>query len=547
MNKPLRAANLLLARFAPLVITILAAMPATAQGDLKTKTLTISDLTDMHAPAPRLPFYTLLGLRKCEHWPSLVPAGQEHELALEPDGLISALSILDDSMDNDGVELQPNSGRLFMRGTPQQIQNWEDLVSIARTHFSAPIKFEAAVIHHDGKTLPPSVLDPEQAQALLDGHKSTWSSAAASPSRIATYMGQHRSVSYLHTNHAEISEARWEASPQQDELFDGVGIVAVAHRLSEGDDLILQTQFAIGGLVEICQHKAALVSQPDPQRPVLNVTAANMSGRIKNGGALVFNATAPKTLGGNVMVVVRASWMPVKQNVPAHIMFLPISGLVADISSPPQFARIDHVDLAMPDDENEHDDDGRDPLINEDNLNEMIRYSIDPESWDDTATMQSMNGHVMFRAKAETLKKVRKLVGTQEQQLLQTIEVVYTNGKGRITLPTLAHHGHGVRHGRETTAIAGLITEMATKASIQVPQVVRLFEGIQFGITPYAANQLLGAQLNWTSRRIESRPEGTKLPPMQITSRNHTGSIPEGGLAAGKGPLGEESWALRRR
>ncbi|MFT7534436.1 MAG: hypothetical protein ACI85K_000383 [Hyphomicrobiaceae bacterium] len=34
---------------------------------------------------------------------------------------------------------------------------------------------------------------------------------------------------------------------------------------------------------------------------------------------------------------------------------------------------------------------------------------------------------------------------------------------------------------------------------------------------------------------------------MQITSRNHTGPIPEGGLAVGKGPLGEENWALRRR
>ncbi|MGK0304056.1 MAG: hypothetical protein ACI89X_004959, partial [Planctomycetota bacterium] len=491
--------------------------------------------------------HSLLGLHEYEHWPSFIPADQEHDRAMEPDALIGAFSMLDDSMDEDGVELRAESGHLFMRGTAEQIQNWEDLVNIARSHFSAPIKFEAAVIRHDGKTLPPSVVDPEQAQALLNGHKHTWSSAATSPSRIAAYMGHHRAVSYLHTNQAQISEARWEGSPQQDELFDGVGVVAVAHRLSEDDDLILQTQFAIGSLVEMCLHEIGLDNQEDPQRPVLSVTAASMSGRIKNGGALVFNATAPRTLGGNVMVVVRASWTPVKQKTPDNIMILPISSLVAGVSSTPRFARTDRVDLALPSNDSGHDDEEREALIDDGRLHELISDSIDPETWEDTAMMQAMNGHMMFRAKPDTLKKVRKLMAKQERELLQTIEVVYENDKGRITLPTLAQHGHGVRHGRETTAIAGLETEIATKASIKTPLVVRVFEGIQFGISPYAANQSLGAQLNWTSRLIEGKPAGIALPPMHITARTHTGAIPAGGMATGKGPLGNESWALRLR
>ncbi len=556
MNKPLRAATLPQFRLAALtiaqllvtlVVTLLAAMPAVAQGDLKTKSVAIADLTEAHAPAPRLPFFTLLGLRNCEYWPSLIPTRQEHVVPMEADGLISIFSMLDDSMENDGVELQTQSGRLFMRGTAEQLQNWENLVDIARSHFSAPIKFEATVMHHDGKMLPPSVVDPEQAQALLDGHKHTWSSASASPSGIATYMGHHRSVSYLHTNYAEVSEERWASVPQQDELFDGVGVVAVAHRLCETDDLILRAQFSIGSLVEMCQHKSGLGSQADPQRPVLSVTAANMSGRIKNGGALVFNATAPENLGGNIMVIVRATWTRVQQKTPDHLMTLPVSALTSAIASHPQFARTDRVDLAKPSSEDLHNDDEREPLLDESRLQELIMSSVDVDSWDDTAMMSSTNGHMMFRAEPGTLKKVRAFVAEQERQLLTTIEVVYENGSGRITFPTLTQHGHGVRHGRETTSIAGVIIEIAKKASIQAPSVVRLFEGIQFGITPYSASQHLGAKISWTSRRIESQPEGIALPPIRLTSRTHTGLIPEAGLAADNGPLGKERWSLLRR
>ena len=559
MNKPPRAATLRQSRLTAfafpfsrlvtvlLATTLLGTAAAVAQGQLQTKSLSIADLTEAHAPAPRLPFFSLLGLRNCEHWPSLIPTRQETRAALEADGLIGAFSLLDDSMENDGVELQTQSGRLFMRGTPEQLQNWEDLVDIARSHFSAAIKFEATVMHHDGKLLPPSVVDPEQAQALLDGHKHTWSSAAASPSGIATYMGHHRSVSYLHTNYAEVSEERWESVPRQDELFDGVGVVAVAHRLSETNDLILRAQFTIGDLVEMRHHKSGLGSQADPQRPVLSVTAANMSGRIKNGGALVFNATAPGGLGGNIMVVVRATWTPAKQNMPDHLMILPVSALTSGIANHPQFARTDRVDLARPPLENLHNDDEREPLLDEGRLQELIMSSVAPDSWDDTAMMQSMDGHMMFRATPATLKKVRAFVAVQERQLLTTIEVVYENGQGRITFPTLTQHGHGVRHGRETTAIASVNVEIAKKASIQVPNVVHLFEGIQFGITPYSASQQLGAQISWTSRRIEGQPEGIALPPIHMTSRTHTGIIPESGLAAGNGPLGNERWSLRRR
>ena len=34
-------------------------------------------------------------------------------------------------------------------------------VAIARSYFSSPIRFDAAVLHHDGKILPPSVVDPD--------------------------------------------------------------------------------------------------------------------------------------------------------------------------------------------------------------------------------------------------------------------------------------------------------------------------------------------------------------------------------------------------
>lgn len=547
MPTPIRAAIRLRSVLLPLALGIALADSSTAQDDLKSKSISIADLTEMHAPTPRLPFHGLLGLRHCDYWPSFVPATSEHDLALEPDHLIGMFSMLDDAMDEDGAELRIGSGRLFMRAPPKQLQKWSDAVEIARSYFAAPIRFDAAVLHHDGKMLPPSIVDPEQAQALLSGHKPTWSSSASSPSRMATYMGHHRAVSYLHTNEAEISEARWEATPVQEEAFDGVGLVAVGHRLTENHDLVVQTQFAIGKVLEIVQHDSGLGSQPDPQRPILNVTAASMSGRIKNGGALVFNATAPTELGGNVMVVVRATWAPVKQEVPDNLMIAPVSALTSSTGMTPRFHSSERVALARPGDEDLIDDEDRMPLIDHDELHEMITNTIDPDAWDDTAMLQSVQGHMIFRGESGTLKKVAKLIGEQEQQLLETVEVSYQNKWGRITLPTLTQHGHGVRHGIETTGIASLNTEVAVKASIQVPVVVRLFEGVQFGINPFSAGQDLGARMNWKSTRLDGKPEGTSLPTVQITTRTHTGSIPEGGMKTGSSPLGEETWSLRQR
>jgi hypothetical protein len=201
----------------------------------------------------------------------------------------------------------------------------------------------------------------------------------------------------------------------------------------------------------------------------------------------------------------------------------------------------------LPVNENELDYIELEPLIDDGRLQERISSEIEPDAWDNTAQMQVMNGHLVVTGQPELLKKVRAFVAEQEEQRLQTIEVIYDNGDGRISFPALAEHGHGMRHGRETTGVATLVIEIATKASEVSPLMTRLFDGVQIGIQPFAIDQDNGADLHWTARRMTGAPKGRILPAIYMSSHHHTGAIPESGLTTGTGPLGNETFHLQRR
>lgn len=530
-----------------LTMALLAAASATAQEPLISKSLSISDLMLPHAVTQRLPFVTMLGLRRYEDWTSLVPAREDPRPAMEDDSLINLIAMTDSSLEEDDVELRTEYNRLFMRGSKAQLQRFTDLVALARNEFAAPITIDAVVIHHDSSLLPPAIVTPEQAAALIEGQEAAWRGMATAPARIATNLGAHRAVSYLHRYDVEVTENRSERIPQQDELFDGVGIVAIAHRMTSGDDLILQTQFAVSHLHALKTHEVLLPNLVELQRPEIDTTAGNMSGRIQNGGALVFNATAPADLGGNVMVVVRATWQPRVNPAPKNLLILPISSLTAPGGMMPQFSHPERIDLALPSNDNELEYFELDPLIDEGSLQERISTEIEPDAWDNTAQMQTMNGLLVATGEPALLKKVRAFVAEQEEQLLQTIEVIYDNGEGRISFPTLSEHGHGVRHGRETTGMATLVIEIATKASEVSPVMTRLFDGVQIGMQPFAIGQDHGARLHWTARRMTGTPKGRILPAIYISSHHHMGAIPESGLTTGIGPLGSETFHLQRR
>jgi len=524
------------------------ATPGTAQDPQpqRGRAMAVHDLVGNLAPTPRLPFHTFIGLRHMEHWPSYVPDRQERVPVMESDELIEVLSQVDSTLEQDGTEVHIENGRVHMQGTAEQIQHIGELIGTIRDQFAAPITIDAAVIRHDGELSPPSILDPDQARAMFEGHEAAWRGTATTPQRMATHIGSHRAVSYVHTNTAHISEERFEALQMQDEMFDGVGMVAVAHRLATGTDLVLQAQFAVGKLSSISAFNTGLRDQPDLQRPTLATTAANISGRIRNGGALVFNAKASAASGGNVLVIVRASWTPSKAAVPENLLILPISSLTSPGAAMPSFSNTEHVALAMPDPDNLHNDnEPQEPLLQDDMLAEMLMNTVDPQAWDDGAQLNVFRGHLMVVGKPEMLKKVASFVVSQERQLLQTLEVSYTFGEGRITMPTLADRNHAVRHGVETTAASHSELEIAKKASIQTPVIVRLFDGIEFAVRPYALDKGLGARIDWFARRSESAPQGIGLPPIRLSARHHSGAIPSNGLAAGDGPLGKQAWHVR--
>ena len=276
----------------------------------------------------------------------------------------------------------------------------------------------------------------------------------------------------------------------------------------------------------------------ETERPIHRTTAANLSGRIENGGALVFHAAAPDDRGGNVAVVVRATWQTPPRSLPKGVRAFPITALTMPCAGALRFAPSERVlDAARtPED---FDCEPESP-IDDDHLKRVIENHVAPDCWEDTANMWTIGDVLMVQADDDTLDAVHELIANLERQLLQTTELRYVNGSGRIVVPGLVDRDHALRHGVETLGIE-CRTESAGKHSRRLAtRTVRLFEGVELASQPFATERGVGARLSWLSRCLDAEPTGHTLPPVRVAAREHTGPVPSNGLEVFDGPLGRE-------
>jgi len=536
----------------PILLATLAA-PALAQGDDVKPTpyaiLPVQHLTGYHQPTPALPFHSMVGLQKLETWPFLVEGREDPESLVELDELFELLHLLDRRFaeEADGVMLDARDHRLHMTGTKEHIAETKTLLASLADHLVCEVQIEAVVIRHDGALLPPAIVQAGQARALLEGHTPVWRGKSQTPAGMTTYLGRHTATRYLHTYEAQISEGRQLAVPTFDEAFDGIGLLVAPHRVIQNDDLVVQVQFAVGQLDSVQDHQTGLSKQGDLQRPIVDTTAGCMSGRIPNGGALVFNATAPPALGGNLTIVVRATHTPPKRKLADDIRVLPTSALTAFGGAWPRFHDSERLIGGRHNPHEFFDDEPQSGRFDEDLLQDMLQSNVSPDEWDDTAHAVIRNGRIVLVAEGETQKRAIAFLQMIEASSLRNAELQLDLGDGRITMPTMLDRNHTVRHGRETTAVYRVNGEVAKNSSILVPEVSRVFDGAALAIRPYEAGQDLGAELTWMMRKSTEAPRPQSLPPQIGSGRDHQGTIPEGGLDTGTGALGAERWTLRRR
>lgn len=537
----------------PPVLLAALSQPALAQDDDVPPNayaiLPVQHLTGAHQPTPRLPFDSMVGLRQLESWPFLVHARDEPESVIDLDELFEVVQTLDRRFEEEvnGARLDARDQSLHVRAPKAHIVETRALLAALDDHLVCDVQIEAAVIRHDGKLLPPAILQPGQARGLFESHEPVWSGKAQTPAGMTSYLGRHTSTRYLHDYEAQISEGRQLAVPVFDEAFDGIGMLVVPHRVMANDDLVVQVQFAAGRLDGVLEHQTGLANQGDLQRPVVDLTAGCISGRIPNGGALVFNATAPAELGGSVTIVVRATHEPPKAKLPDDVRVLPISALTSFGGVWPRFHDSERLLGNAHEPHVFYDEDAQSGRFDADSLDDMLRSNVDPDAWEDSAHAIFRRGRVLLIAEGKTQERAVAFLRMVERTALQNAELRLDVGAGRITMPTMIGRNHTVRHGRETTAVRRVDGEVGTNSSILVPQVSRLFDGSSFAIRPYEAGQTLGAELTWLMRRSTEAPRPQSLPPQTGSRRGHQGTIPEGGLDTGAGALGAERWTLRRQ
>ena len=242
----------------------------------------------------------------------------------------------------------------------------------------------------------------------------------------------------------------------------------------------------------------------------------------------------------------RARLTPPTAPLPGDLAILPVSALTGIRGARPGLARRDHAVGSIDVRPDDHDCDLDSPTIEIDSLMDLVRETIAPQAWDDTALMGAIRDHLIVTADPQILQQVRARLTALERQTMATVEVEYRNPVATVTMPGLAGISHAVRFGRTWTSIHELQGEVAKHASILVPLVEDTFSGIEFSLRANVIEQQPCARLNWFSRRAEVGSPGHTAPAVHSAVREHVGRLPAEGLLPGDGPFGAERWRLHQ-
>jgi len=511
-------------------------------------------LTTYRPAPPVLPFPSLINLGEDadSYFSLLIPGSDEYVAPLEVDELVALLyPWFEDLCDNGDIEPRENN-TLFVRAPRATVQDVSDVVAHIAALAAPTLAIEAVLIRHDGTLSPPPILDRAQADALFASPDIDWREAGSTTHGLGLGLGAHAMHSYRRESYIEVAESAGIMFPRQSRFFDGVALSILPHITGQADRVVLQVQFALGRTlgVEELQHDVAGV--PTIDRPILQSTTGSMAGAVANGGAIVLRTVAADRLGGNLVLAVRctAPERPGPLATAPDLGIFPASALTMEggyIS--PMWHEEQLRTLTSMDGEMWSIDEQEVAVIDASELEDLIRNTIDPDAWDDTATLYSTYRQIFVAAPEATRKKVQQTLAFFEQRYLRNTEVSVSHGADgpTLSLPTLVGRAYALRHGVESTATDGVEVEIAKKKSLARPTVRDTFDGIAFRVRPQSDNQQISAALQWLEEAVPGDAAASELPTTRIRSRSHYGPMPDNGLATGRGLFGDQTWHVRAR
>lgn len=475
-------------------------------------------LTGRVDPSPRLPIWSFLDLRNDVTRARLL-GHEERRYVLEPDAIQSLLwnavhqSIPIDDLVVDYLE----SGTLLVAGGGRDGRTILAAMQELELVFARGIVVEAELYDWSGRPLPPVSAKADELDALTEGMTPLWSGNTRTRSGAAVELGQHEVLRYVRSTEGEVAQNAKIGLPLVGEAFAGLGLTVVPHSLIASDDLVVMCQLAVSDVLEGAARHGKLNDQPTLDAPRLRIDAATMSGRIANGGALLYSVSSPAQSGNSFMLSVRCRYTTPRHDSFGAIRAWPVSALVSSALR----------ELPFPTDDSEdsragvlrrHFDGNPTVLIDANKLIDLVRVMVEPYAWDDTAGIFEVNGWVVVRGSTNIVDAAEKLVLPLQARWLRTTSVELTSlllrssddvpgplarvavdaeerVLHRIRIPMLADRSHVVVHGVESTAVLGIEAAVAQDTTLAKSVIQSVFSGVYAEVFPYRTGHGVAARL----------------------------------------------------
>jgi hypothetical protein len=547
-----------------LIISALAAQPQgnePARGHLARaiKVIPVPHLIAELRPPERMPFSTMIGVTPgFEGTTSLLDGSTRTTIGDLPQ-VIRDLTPL--SWDDGNVTVDLIGNALLVTGSPDQIHLVEQSLLALTTSLGEAFVVRAAVFALDADADLPAVA-PSYAELRTQlaqlGARFEWEKTSTAAAAETIDLGTLATTSYVSDCDVEIAQNSTMANPISRALHLGTGLQVQVHPLAGSADVVVMAQYARGESVapmrEIVLGKDDIL--PRLQSPTVAIATGGFSGRIRNGGALVLSAGG--SWGGRRFgIVVGAERPAVAADAERTLGVFPVGAFLSPalrrecyLPSSPESS---YADLWTP------------PVV----VGEDVAPTLEPadmETWstlfhralgDDQSSVGMSDTLAFVRGSAAAKQTVGRLLELMQEQFLKTVEVEWrlageTNGVAslpqRLRFPTLLGRRHCLIHGIETTGVVDAEVEVAQKAGISDPYVVRHFTGMLCTVHTYGTT---GSELGTSARLrvvdtlanrtyIPDNKGGIPLDQPTITRSRHSfaGRVPKDGqpIEFGHGP-----------
>jgi hypothetical protein len=559
----------------------LSVLPATApqqpsllNGDQERVLMTypLRGLTGVVQAPPALPLWTFL-----EHSPEpgntrnkdqLIQAPEFPAQAFSPDVVQDLLREMHRSVLDDEVRMDAQGETLFLAGDSRAVRDVMASLSRIESQLVRDIEIHANLYRWPDTERPPVVVSSDGLRQLVGNKEALWSGRTQTRSGAAAQLGQAQWTYYLGDVNVEVAQKSWITDPDVRLLFEGIQLVVQPHALLGGDDIALFCQYAFGEQQSMDTRYTGQKEFPALDVPEVYLDAGLASARISNGGAMVCSFRSAEGAGSQMLLVISASQESPGQDQPDNFKALPVSALISSTRS--NFPRNAAVDRIGEDHDIFRGNATWGRIIDLGPLMDLIRDNVNPNVWDESASINAARGILLVQGDSTTLTQVQGLLLQLQDRWLRNTEVeirtvldpattrsgpfaeVSGTGQGervlhRMTYPALTGRTHFAVHGVETLDLRDIDVEISQDASVANPVVETVFSGVYAGLLPYRGSDGLGvrAEVHLVQvKELQAKATRSKdggdlyLPSTGISRFAHAGPVGSGQtIDMGTGPL----------